>query len=124
MPRILIVDDHAPFRRVARALLERAGFAVVGEASDGLSALESVRRLDPDLVLLDIQLPGEDGFAVCERIALESTVPDRPLVVLTSGRPIGTFRRRLARSQAAAFIGKTDLTGAALTAVLEGRAGS
>ena len=98
MRRILIVDDHAPFRSAARQLLERGGFDVVGEAGDGDGALEAVRRLHPEVVLLDVQLPGDDGFATCERIldASGAAGTRAPVVVLTSGRPIGAFRRRLA----------------------------
>jgi CheY-like chemotaxis protein len=119
MPSVLIVDDHAPFRSAVRLLLERGGFRVVGEAGDGDAAVEAVRQLAPEVVLLDVQLPGEDGFAICERI-LDATGSGAaaPVVVLTSGRPIGTFRRRLARSQAAGFIAKTDLTAPALSALV------
>ena len=95
MPRtVLIVDDHAGFRAVARALLEADGFEVVGEAADGESALEAARRLRPDVVLLDIQLPGLDGFAVAERLAAAGRAP---AVVLISSRGADAFRRRLAR---------------------------
>lgn len=122
MVSVLIVDDHAPFRSAVRVLLERGGFRVVGEAGDGETALDAVRRVAPDVVLLDIQLPGDDGFAICERIVAATgvTAEGRPVVVLTSGRPIGTFRRRLARSQAAGFIAKTDLTAPALAALVGG----
>ena len=54
-----------------RALLEADGFEVVGEAADGSAALEAVRRLRPEVVLLDVQLPGTDGFEVAERLAAE-----------------------------------------------------
>ena len=121
MRSVLIVDDHAPFRSAVRLLLERGGFQVVGEAGDGDAALAAVRRLAPEVVLLDVQLPGEDGFAICERILGATDADQRaPVVVLTSGRPIGTFRRRLARSQAAGFIAKTDLTAPALLALVTG----
>ena len=122
MPSVLIVDDHAPFRSAVRVLLERGGFRVVGEAGDGDAAVAAVRALAPELVLLDVQLPGEDGFAICERIlgATAYAGDAAPIVVLTSGRPIGTFRRRLARSHAAGFIAKTDLTAPALWALVAG----
>ena len=91
MRRVLIVDDYAPFRSAARQLLERGGFDVVGEAGDGDAALEAVRRLRPEIVLLDVQLPGDDGFAICERILGRDRGGQRPpVVILTSGRPIGT----------------------------------
>lgn len=117
MQSVLIVDDHAPFRSAVRVLLERGGFRIVGEVGDGDGALDAVRRLRPDVVLLDIQLPGDDGFAVCERILDVSGDPGAvaPVVVLTSGRPLSTFRRRLALSQAAGFIAKTDLTAIGLS---------
>jgi DNA-binding NarL/FixJ family response regulator len=57
----LIVDDHETFRVAARELLAAAGFVVVGEAGDGPGALAEVARLVPDVVLLDVQLPGLDG---------------------------------------------------------------
>jgi DNA-binding NarL/FixJ family response regulator len=122
MPSVLIVDDHSPFRGAVRVLLERGGFRVVGEAADGDAAIDAVQRLAPDVVLLDVQLPGEDGFAICERIvaAAGTTGGGGPVVVLTSGRPIGTFRRRLIRSRAAGFIAKTDLTASALAALVRG----
>jgi CheY-like chemotaxis protein len=115
MARVLIVDDYDPFRERLRTHLERAGFEVVGEAGDGEAAIEAVGSLRPDVVVLDVQLPGRDGFDVCERI-LASPAP--PIVVLTSGRAEGTYRRRLAGSGARGFIPKAELTAATLTAVL------
>lgn len=109
---VLIVDDHPAFRASARALLVADGFRVVGEAPDGSSALAAVAELRPWLVLLDIQLPDLDGFAVCE--ALQAAYEHPPLVVLTSSREAGVFRRRLAASAALGFVAKADLTGQAL----------
>jgi DNA-binding NarL/FixJ family response regulator len=116
MPRtVLIVDDHAPFRAEARALLEAEGFAVVGEAADGASAIESVRRIRPDVVLLDVQLPGIDGFAVAERLAAG---PESPAVVLISSRAPASYRRRLKESPARGFIAKSELSGECLASLL------
>jgi CheY-like chemotaxis protein len=112
----VIVDDHDGFRLLARALLESQGFTVLGEAADGGSAIETVTRLDPDVVLLDVALPDLDGFAVCERILGASG--QRPQIVLTSTREPSAFRTRLAGSRATAFIAKRDLTGAALLGLL------
>jgi DNA-binding NarL/FixJ family response regulator len=111
---VLIVDDHAEFRRVARALLEAEGFEVVGEAADGESALLQTARLRPSLVLLDVHLPDSDGFELAARLAQGA---DPPAVVLTSSRTIGSFRRRLAASSALGFIAKSELSGAALAAL-------
>jgi DNA-binding NarL/FixJ family response regulator len=109
---VLIVDDHDSFRAAARALLEAAGFKVVGEAADGTSALAAVAELRPEVVLLDIQLPDLDGFAVAERLAT-----DGPSVVLTSSRSAASYRRRLAIS-GCRFVAKSDLSGDALLAAM------
>ncbi|MFL6014180.1 MAG: response regulator transcription factor, partial [Gaiellaceae bacterium] len=62
--RVLVVDDHAGFRRCATALLTAEGFEVVGEAENGAAALALADQLEPELVVLDIQLPDIDGFEV------------------------------------------------------------
>jgi DNA-binding NarL/FixJ family response regulator len=116
MRRILVVDDYEPFRLVVRKMLERDGFQVVGEASDGSGAIDAVRTLRPDVVLLDVHLPGDDGFIVCERLQRFAPAPE---VVLTSSHDVGAFRRRLRASPARGFISKADLTPAALVALLE-----
>jgi CheY-like chemotaxis protein len=116
MPRtVLVVDDHQSFRRFARRLLETAGFNVLDEAADGASALEAARRLRPDVVLLDVLLPDTTGFDVAELLSAE---PSGPLVVLTSSRRAGDFSSRLERSSARGFITKSELTPAALTAMI------
>jgi DNA-binding NarL/FixJ family response regulator len=112
---VLIVDDHPGFRSAARALLEADGFDVVGEAADGESGLAAAERLRPGLVLLDIQLPDLDGFAVAERLA-NSQSP--PAVVLVSSRDSSAYRRRLAGSPARGFVAKSDLSGAAIAALV------
>lgn len=113
LPSVLIVDDHADFRSYARMLLQATGFDVVGEAHDGTSALEAARALRPGLVLLDVQLPDLDGFAVCEQLAGQD---GGPVVVLTSSRSASSFRRRLGASSARGFIAKSELSGMGLVA--------
>ena len=67
--KVLIVDDEAPAReRLQRMLLNIEGIEVIGEAEDGLQAIEQIERLRPDLVLLDIQMPGLDGFGVLDAL--------------------------------------------------------
>jgi CheY-like chemotaxis protein len=112
---VLIVDDHAPFRAVARALLPLEGFAVVGEAADALSALDAVGRLRPDVVMLDIQPSVLDGFEVARRLAQAG---DPPVIVLVSSRDRSAYRRRLAGSPARGFIPNSDLSGAAVAALV------
>jgi DNA-binding NarL/FixJ family response regulator len=120
MRSVLIVDDHEPFRVVVRRMLERDGFSIVGEAADGGAAVIAVRSLRPDIVLLDVNLPDEDGFAVCERL---HDLPDAPVVVLTSSHELASFRRRLRASPALGFISKRNLTSAAIASLLEARPG-
>jgi DNA-binding NarL/FixJ family response regulator len=110
---VLIVDDHSAFRSVARALLEDAGFDIVGEAGDGLSAIAAAHELRPDIVLLDIQLPDLDGFAVAGRLGDAGIAS---AIVLTSSRSAAAYRRRLAAHPSWPFVAKSDLSGEALAA--------
>jgi DNA-binding NarL/FixJ family response regulator len=112
---VLIVDDHEVFRRSARALLQAEGFVVVGEAGDGAEAIAKARDVRPDVVLVDIQLPDVDGFAVAEHIA---AWPDPPVVVLISSRDATVYRSRLATTPARGFIAKSQLSGQALASLV------
>lgn len=112
--RVLIVDDHQPFRAVARELLESAGYIVAGEAADAAEALAAVAADCPDAVLLDVQLPDQDGFAVAS--ALAGT--DGPAVVLISSREADDYGRRVAACGARGFIAKSKLSAATFAAAL------
>jgi CheY-like chemotaxis protein len=112
---VLIVDDHAEFRELARRILEQGGFVVAGEAVDGGATTAAVAEMQPDVVLLDVQLPDVDGFEVAEALAAG---PDPPIVVLTSSRDESDFGSRVARSGARGFIPKSRLSGASLQQVL------
>lgn len=112
---VLIVDDHDGFRDSARALLEAEGFEVIGTAADGAAALAAVELLRPEVVLLDVQLPDLDGFAVAERLA---TLPHPPSVVLVSTRAAATYGPRLEAAAARGFLPKAELSGAALRALI------
>jgi DNA-binding NarL/FixJ family response regulator len=112
---LLIVDDHEGFRASARAMLEAEGFDVVGEAADGAEAIEAVALLRPEIVLLDIQLPGLDGLAVAEQLAAG---PNAPAVVLTSSRDATAYGPRLGQTSARGFIPKSGLSGEALAALV------
>jgi DNA-binding NarL/FixJ family response regulator len=115
MPTVVIVDDHPSFRATARAILEADGFEVIGEAKDGKSAIEAVHELHPDLVLLDVQLPDMDGFAVALQLSMNGSTPQ---IVLTSSRDAADFGPLVAESGARGFVPKAELSGAALHAVL------
>ncbi len=79
--RILLVDDHALFRESLQSLLTLHGYQVAGTAGDGLEALEEARRLHPDLILMDIEMPGCDGLTATRLIKAE--MPDTKIVMLT-----------------------------------------
>jgi CheY-like chemotaxis protein len=115
MPTVLVVDDHAGFRARARMLLEAEGYEVVAEAGDGASAVTEVRRLRPDVVLLDVQLPDLDGFDVAARI---TGGEDAPIVLLTSSRDWSDSPDLIARSGARGFVRKDELSGEALGSLI------
>ena len=114
-PTVLIVDDHPSFRVTARALLEAEGFEIVGVAEDGASAIESARRLRPEIVLLDVQLPDIDGIEVAARLTANGSAP---AIVLTSSRDLADLGPVRDRSHVRGFIPKAELSGAALEALL------
>ena len=111
--RVLIVDDHPGFRATARALLEVEGYEVVGEAENGVQALRLAKELEPDLVLLDVQLPDFDGFEVASRLTAAAT-GKTPKIVLTSSRDASDFGPLVAQSGARGFVAKAELSGGAL----------
>jgi DNA-binding NarL/FixJ family response regulator len=113
---VLIVDDHEAFRESAATLLEAEGFDVVGQAADGPEAFAEVERLQPEVVLLDIQLPDLDGFAVAARLA---ALPEAPRVVLISSREAGAYGQRLGEAAARGFITKRELSGRTLAALVD-----
>ena len=112
---VLIVDDHPSFRASARMLLESEGFDVIGEAEDGAAALEAVRELAPQVVLLDVQLPDIDGFEVASRL---TTNGGSSAIVLTSSRDVNDLGALAEREGVRGFIPKSELSGAALEALL------
>lgn len=104
--RALVVDDSPTMRRlVAEVLRQDPAFRVVGEAADGEQALVLMRRLAPDLVLLDLEMPALDGLGVLTRWALEGGAG--AIIVVSSAAPPGSgLARELRRLGAAAVIGK------------------
>ena len=80
--RILVVNDYAPFRKVVRSILEeKPGLQVIGEASNGLTAVQKAKEFQPDLVLLDIDLPELNGLEVAEQIL---KISPKPKILLLS----------------------------------------
>jgi DNA-binding NarL/FixJ family response regulator len=110
--RILLVDDHGPFREAARMLLEAEACDVVAEAETGEGALALAAISGADVVLLDIHLPGIDGFTAAAAIAAE---PRHPLVVLISSRTLAEVGAdRVALCGASGFVHKAALCRAEL----------
>ena len=114
-PTLLIVDDHAGFRSLARRLLTTGGFDVVGEAADGHAAVGAARTLRPDVVLVDVQLPDIDGFEVTARLRDGEA---GPAVVLISTRDRADYGPRVDRCGARGFIPKAELSATAIRSLL------
>ncbi len=115
MTTLLIVDDHAGFRRIARMLLEQAGFEVIGETATSAAATSAVRALHPDVMLLDVQLPDISGFETAKALQAEERPPR---IVLISSRTAADYAGAIEGSPALGFITKSELTGPRLTALL------
>ena len=105
-PTVLVVDDDAGFRRVARRLLTRRGLLVVGDVGSGAAAVEAVRRQRPDGVLLDVNLPDRDGLSVTRELTGRSGGPS---IVLTSMDALRDPEATLAACGALAFVAKERL---------------
>ncbi|MEA2390348.1 MAG: two-component system, NarL family, nitrate/nitrite response regulator NarL [Solirubrobacteraceae bacterium] len=102
---VVLADDHALFREgLAMAIEQRDGLDLVGQATDGLEALEMIQRLEPDVAILDVQMPGVDGLGVCERLAAEGGSKVR--LVLLSAFVEPALVERADRAGAAAYMSK------------------
>jgi DNA-binding NarL/FixJ family response regulator len=102
--RVLIVDDQEPFRLAARMVVEVTdGFELIGEAETGEASVEMAQELQPDLVLMDVNLPGIDGLEATRRI-LAANGP--PVVLLLSTYEEADYAPRAAECGAAAYVPK------------------
>ena len=105
--RVLLVDDQAPFRRAMRAVVaETAGFRVVGEASSGEESVLAASELLPDLVLMDVNLPGIDGLEATRRMRRRRS---SPVVLLLSTYDDDAGAHFVAECGAAAYVTKSAL---------------
>lgn len=105
--RVLVVDDQRPFRAAAAAVLRRTpGFELVGEADTGESAVEQVRALHPDLVLMDISMPGISGIEATRQV-LDAAPGTRVFLCSTYSRD--DLPADALTSGAAAYVPKADL---------------
>ena len=103
-PLVLIVDDEPHLRNGLRRILEKEGYEVT-TASDGETALELAREKMPDIVVLDIMMPGMDGREVCQRIR-EITAEAQIIYLTARAEPSGPPQSKQLRNEADAFISK------------------
>jgi CheY-like chemotaxis protein len=115
--RCVIVDDSPDFLRAASALLEGQGVTVVSIASTGAQAYRVCRELQPDVVLLDVDLGGETGFDVAHGLAQQAG-PAGPRVILTSAYPAEEFEDMIADTPALTFMPKAGLSGTAIRGII------
>jgi DNA-binding NarL/FixJ family response regulator len=113
--RLIIVDDNAHFLHAARDFLQRQGADVVGVAANGAEAIRLARELQPDCVLVDIELGPESGFDLATRLTNEQ----RQRVVLISVHSETEFIELIATTPALGFIPKADLSLRSITEVLD-----
>jgi DNA-binding NarL/FixJ family response regulator len=108
---VLTVDDDEAARRAARAVIAAApGFTSVGEVASGEEAIEAVVELGPDLAIVDVDMPGIDGYETCQRVL--AVRPRMVVILLSDGAPVSEPAREAAG--AAAQTQKAELTPSAL----------
>src|SRR2546430_1092659 len=90
--KILVADDKATGRELVRTVLEALGYEIF-EASDGVEALGCARRLHPDLVILDLHMPGLDGFGVVKELRNDESFAGTPVIALTASAMQGDPQR-------------------------------
>ena len=92
--KVLVADDKPTGRELVRTVLENSGYEVF-EASDGIEALDSAHRIHPDLIILDLHMPGLDGFGVIKELRLDTQFATVPVVALTASAMQGDRQRAL-----------------------------
>jgi DNA-binding NarL/FixJ family response regulator len=109
--RVLIVDDQEPFRTVARTVVELTdGFDVVGEAESGEDSVDAARTLEPDLVLMDVNLPGISGLEATRRILAEHAAGPPVVVLVLSTYEAAEYGPQADEAGAAGFIPKSEFS--------------
>lgn len=101
---VLIVDDEPMARTLLRLMLVRAGFHV-SEADDGFDALDKIRKNRPDVVLLDVMMPGMDGFSVCEKLRSDPATAELPIIMLSAKTDLDSINKGL-RAGATVYLTK------------------
>lgn len=91
---VLVVDDEPMARTLLRLMLVRAGFEVV-EAEDGYDALDKLKENQPDVLILDVMMPGIDGFSVCEEIRGDAMMAELPIIMLSAKTDLESVNKGL-----------------------------
>ena len=105
MTTVLIVDDHSTVRFAVRMLLERERFQVIGEVDNGSEVAQVARKLQPDVVVLDIGLPGLDGMEVIKRL---QQLEHSPKIMVLTGQATDLYVRRCLDAGIGAFVTKSE----------------
>ena len=92
--RVVLIEDDADLRRVVQLTLQFGASWIVQTAPDGPSGLELVKREQPDMVLVDLMMPGMDGYEVCRRLVADETTKRIPIVLLTARQNLDPDRVR------------------------------
>jgi CheY-like chemotaxis protein len=95
MKKVLVADDRPTGRELVRAVLEKSGYEVL-EAADGMEAVRVAREQLPNLIILDIHMPGRDGFGVVEELRKDAQFADTPIIALTASAMQGDRERAMA----------------------------
>jgi CheY-like chemotaxis protein len=95
LTKILVADDKPTGRELVRTVLENSGYTVI-EAADGLEALRCARESQPDLIILDIHMPGRDGFQIIQELRQDPAFAPTPIVALTASAMQGDRERAIA----------------------------
>jgi CheY-like chemotaxis protein len=95
MKKVLVADDKDTGRELVRTVLEKSGYEVF-EANNGSQAVAEASRLHPDLIILDIHMPGLDGFGVIEKLRSEASFSHTPIIALTASAMMGDRERAMA----------------------------
>lgn len=114
MHSVLIVDDHPVIRLAVRVLLEKHGMRVVAEADNGIDAVQLVRDLTPQVVILDIGIPKLDGYTVISRIKALNV---RSEILILTSQPADSVCRRCIQLGARGFVNKEEDLGSLINAI-------
>lgn len=95
LKRVLVADDKSTGRELVRTVLEKRGYEIF-EARDGIEALDAAQRVRPDLIILDLHMPGLDGFGVIKELRLDTRFANTPIIALTASAMQGDRQRALA----------------------------